>query len=102
VYVVAAPTIDPLSDPTSHPAAGWSSTSVTFDRGPRASARTIGEVDGLEHVCLSRSLRDNFIVKEYVPQPQILDRASVFISHGGMGGISEAMVSNVRCPSPLP
>ncbi len=39
---------------------------------------------------------DNFIVKEYVPQPQILDRASVFISHGGMGGISEAMVSNVR------
>ncbi|ELR18020.1 glycosyl transferase, putative [Acanthamoeba castellanii str. Neff] len=38
---------------------------------------------------------DNFIVKEYVPQPQILDRASVFISHGGMGGISEAMVSNV-------
>jgi UDP:flavonoid glycosyltransferase YjiC (YdhE family) len=41
-------------------------------------------------------LPDNFIVKEYVPQPQILDRASVFISHGGMGGISEAMVSNVR------
>ena len=44
---------------------------------------------------------DNFIVKEYVPQPQILDRASVFISHGGMGGISEAMVSNVRS-LPLP
>jgi UDP:flavonoid glycosyltransferase YjiC (YdhE family) len=43
---------------------------------------------------------DNFIVKEYVPQPQILDRASVFISHGGMGGISEAMVSNVRTARP--
>jgi len=38
---------------------------------------------------------ENFIVREYVPQPQILDRASVFISHGGMGGIGEAMASQV-------
>jgi MGT family glycosyltransferase len=33
----------------------------------------------------------NFIVKPYVPQPELLGRAAAFISHGGMGGISEAM-----------
>jgi MGT family glycosyltransferase len=33
----------------------------------------------------------NFIVRQYVPQPALLGRAAVFISHGGMGGISEAM-----------
>lgn len=33
----------------------------------------------------------NFIVRQYVPQPDLLGRAAVFISHGGMGGISEAM-----------
>lgn len=33
----------------------------------------------------------NFIVRPYVPQPDLLAKAAVFVSHGGMGGISEAM-----------
>lgn len=33
----------------------------------------------------------NCIVRQYVPQPDLLGRAAVFISHGGMGGISESM-----------
>jgi len=33
----------------------------------------------------------NFIVRQYVPQPELLAKAAVFISHGGMGGISESM-----------
>lgn len=37
----------------------------------------------------------NFIVRPYVPQPDLLARTSVFISHGGMGGISEAMIYGV-------
>jgi len=37
------------------------------------------------------AIPENFIVRPYVPQPDLLARASVFISHGGMGGISEAM-----------
>lgn len=37
------------------------------------------------------TIPSNFIVRQYVPQPDLLGRAAVFISHGGMGGISEAM-----------
>lgn len=33
----------------------------------------------------------NFIVRQYVPQPDLLAKTAVFISHGGMGGISESM-----------
>jgi len=33
----------------------------------------------------------NFIVRQYVPQPDLLAKAVAFISHGGMGGISESM-----------
>lgn len=33
----------------------------------------------------------NFIVREFVPQLEILQRASLFITHGGMNSASEAM-----------
>jgi MGT family glycosyltransferase len=33
----------------------------------------------------------NFIVREYVPQLDILQRAALFISHGGMNSVSEAL-----------
>lgn len=64
---------------------------AAFKNSPHLFVMSVGK-GNLENV---GETPDNFIVKEYVPQPQILDRASVFISHGGMGGISEAMVSNV-------
>jgi len=37
----------------------------------------------------------NFIVCSYVPQLAILKKTSVYISHGGMGGISEAIFFHV-------
>lgn len=42
-------------------------------------------------VSILGAIPSNFIVRQYVPQPALLARAVAFISHGGMGGISEAM-----------
>jgi len=36
-----------------------------------------------------------FIVQNYVPQLEILQRANVFISHGGMNSVSEALYYGV-------
>lgn len=38
---------------------------------------------------------DNFIVKNYVPQLEILERANVFISHAGFNSVSEALLFGV-------
>lgn len=37
----------------------------------------------------------NFIVRNFVPQLEILKRAAVFITHGGMNSVNEAMYFNV-------
>ena len=37
----------------------------------------------------------NFIVRNHVPQISVLKQASLFITHGGMNSVSEAMVSGV-------
>ena len=37
----------------------------------------------------------NFIVKEYVPQPDVLKKTSVFISHGGLNSVNEALYYGV-------
>jgi UDP:flavonoid glycosyltransferase YjiC (YdhE family) len=38
---------------------------------------------------------DNFIVRPYVPQLDILERAALFISHGGMNSVSESLLYGV-------
>lgn len=38
---------------------------------------------------------DNFIVREYVPQLQILERASLFITHGGLNSAHEGILQEV-------
>jgi MGT family glycosyltransferase len=38
---------------------------------------------------------DNFIVRRFVPQLEILQRASLFITHGGMNSVSEALYYGV-------
>jgi len=38
---------------------------------------------------------ENFIVRNRVPQMAVLKQASIFITHGGMNSVSEAMVSGV-------
>ena len=38
---------------------------------------------------------ENFIIREYVPQLQILERASLFITHGGLNSAHEGMLHDV-------
>jgi MGT family glycosyltransferase len=38
---------------------------------------------------------DHIFIRPYVPQLQVLERAKVFVSHGGMGGINESMFYGV-------
>lgn len=37
----------------------------------------------------------NFIIRSFVPQLELLARASVFVSHGGMNSVNEALYHNV-------
>lgn len=41
------------------------------------------------------TLPDNFIVKNHIPQITVLKQASLFITHGGMNSVSEAMIHGV-------
>lgn len=44
---------------------------------------------------LSEPAPENCIVVPYAPQLEILQRAAVFVTHGGMNSVSEALYSNV-------
>ena len=37
----------------------------------------------------------NFVVRPWIPQLEVLRRASVFVSHGGMNSVSESLYSGV-------
>jgi MGT family glycosyltransferase len=53
--------------------------SVVVATGTRIDPQTLGSVPA------------NFIVRDYVPQLEVLDRASLFLTHGGMNSASEAL-----------
>lgn len=38
---------------------------------------------------------DNFLVRNYVPQVQVLDCAQLFVTHGGMNSVSEGLLHGV-------
>ena len=38
---------------------------------------------------------ENFIVRPYVPQLEVLARASAFVSHGGMNSVNESLMHGV-------
>ena len=40
-------------------------------------------------------LPDNFIVKDHIPQITVLKQAGLFITHGGLNSVSEAMIHGV-------
>lgn len=42
-----------------------------------------------------QNIPKNFIVKNYIPQLEVLKRADVFISHGGLNSVSEALYFGV-------
>ena len=41
------------------------------------------------------AIPDNFIVKPFVPQIQVLQRAALFITHGGMNSVNEGLSADV-------
>ncbi len=41
------------------------------------------------------SIPENFIVRKYTPQISVLKQASLFITHGGMNSVSEALIHGV-------
>ena len=62
---------------------------------------TVGEMEEYQLVVtsdderISVNLPRNVLVRKSVPQLQVLDRASVLITHGGLGGIKEAILARV-------
>jgi MGT family glycosyltransferase len=42
-----------------------------------------------------KNIPNNFIVKNYIPQLEVLKKASVFISHGGMNSVNESLYFGV-------
>ncbi|MDP4182025.1 MAG: glycosyltransferase [Bacillota bacterium] len=53
---------------------------------------SIGKKSGVERL---QSIPDNFIIRDYVPQLEVLKRADVFISHAGMNSVTEALYFEV-------
>ena len=47
------------------------------------------------HIAELGTIPDNFIVRNFVPQLEILERASAFITHGGLNSIHEGLVYGV-------
>jgi MGT family glycosyltransferase len=53
---------------------------------------SVGNKTNIEHM---RDIPENIIVRNYVPQLEVLKRADVFISHGGLNSVSEALYYEV-------
>lgn len=56
---------------------------VVLSFGNRIDQKSLGETPA------------NFIVRPFVPQLEILQRASLFVTHGGMNGVNEALFYQV-------
>jgi MGT family glycosyltransferase len=63
-----------------------------FERSPFRVVVAIG--DRISREVLG-PVPDNFILREYVPQLEVLKRASLFLTHAGMNSASEALWHNV-------
>lgn len=65
---------------------------AAFEEMPYQVIMSVGEkieIDALGEIPA------NFIVRPFVPQVEILQRAALFITHGGMNSISEALLHHV-------
>ena len=56
---------------------------VVMSVGSRIDIASLGTIPG------------NFIVKAFVPQLQLLQRAALFITHGGMNSVNEGLCAGV-------
>ncbi|SEU02263.1 macrolide family glycosyltransferase [Paenibacillus sp. NFR01] len=62
---------------------GGSGHTVVLAIGNKVQAADLGRIP------------DNFIVKSYVPQKEVLQQAKLFITHGGMNSVHEALYNGV-------
>jgi len=67
-------------------------TAFKYDKKKFDIIISIGKGTNIEEI---GQCPDHIFIRPYVPQLQILERCSVFVSHGGMGGINEAMFYEV-------
>jgi MGT family glycosyltransferase len=91
---------DQLRDPVMYASLG-----TVFDSEPRllrAFALALATFGGSVVVATGNTdpaalgeLPDNVIARRNVPQPEVLDRAAMFITHGGMNGANEALYAGV-------
>jgi len=63
-----------------------------FANGPCQVALSVGSQVKMESL---GSVPSNFIVRNRVPQLEVLQRAALFVTHGGMNSVSEALYDNV-------
>ncbi|MFC4534636.1 macrolide family glycosyltransferase [Sphaerisporangium dianthi] len=92
--------VDRLRDPVLYASLG-----TVFNAGPRllrefaaalaplggTGVISTGEVDP----AALEPLPDNVIARRSVPQPEVLARAALFVTHGGMNSVNEAMYAGV-------
>ncbi|MFC8366787.1 macrolide family glycosyltransferase [Streptomyces sp. NPDC057239] len=83
----------------------YASLGTVFDAGPRVLrdfATGLAPLGGTVVVSTGHTdpaalgpLPDNVLVRAFVPQPEVLARAALFVTHGGMNSVNEAMNAGV-------
>nr|WP_062340003.1 macrolide family glycosyltransferase [Herbidospora sakaeratensis] len=91
---------DRLRDPVLYASLG-----TVFDGGPRllrAFATALAPLGGTVVVATGATdpaalgpLPGNVLARRFVPQPEVLARAALFVTHGGMNSVNEAMYAGV-------
>ncbi|MCP2266870.1 macrolide family glycosyltransferase [Promicromonospora thailandica] len=91
---------DRLTDPVLYASLG-----TVFDAGPRllrAFATGLAPLGGTVVVSTGNTdpadlgtLPDNVLARRSVPQLQVLERAALFVTHGGMNSVNEALLAGV-------
>ncbi|PZG22023.1 macrolide family glycosyltransferase [Nonomuraea aridisoli] len=81
------------------------SMGTVFEAGPRllrAFATALAPLAGTVVVSTGRTdpaalgpLPDNVLARRFVPQPEVLSRAALFVTHGGMNSVNEALHAGV-------
>ncbi|MEW1683437.1 macrolide family glycosyltransferase [Streptomyces sp. NPDC093594] len=83
----------------------YASLGTVFDAGPRALrgfAAALAPLGGTVVLATGRTdpaalgaLPDNVLARRFVPQPDILGQAALFVTHGGMNSVNEALYAGV-------
>ncbi|MDG4826858.1 glycosyltransferase [Asanoa sp. WMMD1127] len=83
----------------------YASLGTVFDAAPhllRAFATALAPLGGSVVVATGQTdpaalgpLPANVVARRFVPQPEVLDRAALFVTHGGMNSVNEALQAGV-------